>query len=72
MVGSCKELNIGDEITILLICSPSLQLPHIDSDGTDLPGGFMTTISAHRGLLQYSIVHDISESVTVLIGKSSS
>ena len=70
MVGSCKELNIGDEITILLICSPSLQLPHIDSDGTDLPGDFMTTISAHRGL--YSIVHDISESVTVLIGKSSS
>ena len=38
----------------------------IDSDGTDLPGGLMTTISAHRGL-HYSVVHEISEGATVLV-----
>ena len=37
----------------------------IDSDGTDLPVDFMTTISAHCGL--YSVVHEISEGVTVLV-----
>ena len=38
---------------------------YIDSDGTDVPGDLMTTISAHRGL--YSVVHEISEGVTVLV-----
>ena len=38
----------------------------VDSDGTDLPGDLMTTISGHRGL-HYSVVHGISESVTVLV-----
>ena len=38
---------------------------YIDSDGTDLSGDLMTTISAHRGL--YSVVHEINEGVNVLV-----
>ena len=38
----------------------------IDSDGSDLPVDLMTTISAHFGL-HYSVVHEISEGVTVLV-----
>ena len=38
----------------------------VDSDGTDLLGDLMTTISAHHGL-HYSVVHEISQGVTVLL-----
>ena len=57
---------------LLLICSSSLLLLHIDSDGIDLPGDFMTMISTHRGL--YSVVQEISEfeGVIILVGKSGS
>ena len=67
-VKSSSTLVIAGEITILLICSFSLQLLHID--GIDLPGDFMTMISTHHGL--YSVVQEISEHVTVLVGKSGS
>ena len=63
MVNSCKELKhfniIDGEIAV-----PDYNC-YIDSDGTDLPGDLMTTISAHSGL--YSVVHEISEGVTVLV-----
>ena len=66
--SSTSTLTIAGEV--LLICSSNLQLPHIDSDGTDLPDDFMTILSAHRG--EYTVVHEISEGVTVVVGKSSS
>ena len=64
MVKSSSTLIINGEIAVPVNnCYIAIDLDH---DGTDLLGDLMTTISAHHGL-HYSVVHEISEGVTVLV-----
>ena len=66
IINSYKELKYFRDGEIHCIAVPVYNCYiAIDSNGTDLPGDLMTTISAHRGL--YSVVHEISEGDTVLL-----
>jgi len=77
IIESCKELKyfncssiVGDEL--LPVDSCSLQQLDIDSDELELPDEFMSTISAHGGLVHVLLnVGTVSiEGITVLIENS--
>jgi len=77
IIESCKELRYFncssvDGDMLLPVCNCSLQQLNIDSDELELPDEFMSTISAHCGLIHVLLnVRTVSiEGIAVLVENS--